>query len=89
MKLRYTFITTDLGNGEFAAVPVGDSNAHGMLKLNDVSADILEQLKTDTTPQQIHLRLKERFPTCSDREIGEKLAAFLNKLISEGLLIAP
>ena len=45
MKLRYEFAVMDMG-GEFAAVPVGEdaTKFHGMLKLNAVSADILEQL---------------------------------------------
>ena len=45
MKLRYEFTMMDMG-GEIAAVPTGDNAAefHGVLKLNDVAKDILEQL---------------------------------------------
>ena len=87
MKLRYEFAIMDMG-GEFAAVPVGeDANKfHGMLKLNDVSADILEQLKENTTPMKIHLHLKEKYPESTDEEIAEKLVKFLNRLNHEGLL---
>ena len=87
MKLRYEFAIMDMG-GEFAAVPVGeDANKfHGMLKLNDVSADILEQLKKNTTPMKIHLHLKEKYPDSTDEEIAEKLVKFLNQLNHEGLL---
>lgn len=87
MKLRYEFAVMDMG-GEFAAVPVGeDANKfHGMLKLNDVSADILEQLKENTTPMKIHLHLKEKYPDSTDEEIAEKLVKFLNHLNHEGLL---
>ena len=88
MKLRYQFAIMDMG-GEFAAVPVGDDadKFHGMLKLNEVSADILEQLKEDTTPMKIHLHLKEKYPESTDDEIGHALADFLNQLIREGLLV--
>lgn len=88
MKLRYELVTMDMGD-HIAAVPVGDNTFHGMLKLNDVSADILEQLKTETTPQQVHAHLKEKYPDSTDQEIGETLVEFLNTLIREGLLIAP
>ena len=87
MKLRYEFAIMDMG-GEYAAVPVGEDadKFHGMLKLNAVSADILEQLKEETTPMQVHKHLKEKYPDSTDDEIGNALAAFLNQLLREGLL---
>ena len=90
MKLRYEFTVMDMG-GEIAAVPVGDDaeKFHGMLKLNDVSAEILELLREDTTPMQIHAALKEKYADSTDSEIAHALADFLNQLIREGLLIAP
>ena len=57
--------------------------------MNDVSAEILDLLKEDTTPETVHRILRERYPDSDDREIGEQLAAFLNQLIREGLLIVP
>ena len=87
MKLRYKFVVTDMG-GEYAAVPVGDDAGkfHGMLKLNDVSADIIDMLRQETTAMDIHVRLKEKFPESTDEEIAEKLVKFLNLLFREGLL---
>ena len=87
MKLRYKFTVMDMGE-EFAAVPVEEDadKFHGMLKLNEVSAEIIDQLKDDTTPMQVHLRLKEKYPESTDEEIAEKLVKFLNKLNHEGLL---
>ena len=87
MKLRYEFTMMDMG-GEIAAVPTGDNAAefHGVLKLNDVAKDILEQLVEDTTPEKVHAYLKEE---STDQEIGETLVEFLNQLLREGLLIAP
>ena len=90
MKLRYEFTVMDMG-GEIAAVPIGEraGGFHGMLKLNDVSAEILEKLQEDTTPEKIHAFLKEKYPDSTDREIGEALADFLNHLYREGLLLVP
>lgn len=88
MKLRYEFVVTEMGE-ELVAVPVGDQSFHGIVKLNRVGADILEQLREETSPERVHRYLKEKYPDSSDQEIGENLAAFLNKLIREGLLIAP
>ena len=90
MKLKYEFTMMDMG-GEIAAVPVGEGakHFHGMLKLNDVAAEILSQLAEDTTPQKVHAYLKEKHPEETDQEIQEALVPFINRLIREGLLIAP
>ena len=53
MKLKYEFVIMDMGD-EFSAVPVGDETFPGILKLNDVGAEIMEQLKEETTPEQVH-----------------------------------
>ena len=90
MKLRYEFSVMEM-DGEYMAVPVGENAGtfNGMLRMNEVSAEILDLLKEDTTPDAVHRILRERYPDSDDREIGEALAAFLNQLIREGLLIAP
>ena len=88
MRLRYKFSMMDMG-GEIAAVPVGDNanEFHGMLKLNEVSADILNQLAEETTPEKVHAYLCEKYPDSTRDEIGEQLASFLTQLLNEGLLI--
>lgn len=90
MKLRYEFSVMEM-DGEYMAVPVGENAGtfNGMLRMNEVSAEILDLLKEDTTPEAVHRILRERYPDSDDREIGEALTAFLNQLIREGLLIAP
>ena len=90
MKLRYEFSVMEM-DGEYMAVPVGENagSFNGMLRMNEVSAEILDLLKEDTTPDAVHRILRERYPDSDDREIGEALATFLNQLIREGLLIAP
>lgn len=88
MKLKYEFVIMDMGD-EITAVPVGDDTFHGILKLNKIGAEILEQLKEDTTPQKVHMYLKEKYPESTDQEIGENLVGFLNHLLKEGILIGP
>ena len=90
MKLRYELSVMEM-DGEYMAVPVGENagSFNGMLRMNEVSAEILDLLKEDTTPEAVHRILRERYPDSDDREIGEALTSFLNQLIREGLLIAP
>ena len=90
MKLRYEFSVMEM-DGEYMAVPVGENagSFNGMLRMNEVSAEILDLLKEDTTPEAVHRILRERYPDSDDREIGEVLTGFLNHLIREDLLIAP
>lgn len=87
MKLRYELTIMDMG-GEMVAVPTGDDAAkwHGILKINEVSAEILGLLKEETDPGKIHRYLKEKYPQFSDDDIGYSLAPFLSKLYREGLL---
>ena len=88
MKLKYEFVIMDMGD-EFSAVPVGDKTFPGILKLNAIGAEIMEQLKEETTPEQIHRYLKEKYPDSTDQEIRESLVEFLNKLLREGILVGP
>ncbi|MBR0218761.1 MAG: PqqD family protein [Clostridia bacterium] len=90
MKLRYEFTIMDMGE-EFAAVPVGEGaeEFQGALRLNESSVEILNLLREETSPEKVHKALKQKYPESTDQEIGEMLAPFLNKLIREGLLIAP
>ena len=53
----------------------------------DVGAEILELLKEDTTPGQVHAALIAQHPESTVDEIGHALADFLNQLVREGLLI--
>jgi hypothetical protein len=88
VRLKYKLSMMDMG-GEIAAVPVGDnaSEFHGMLKVNEIGADILKCLEEETTPEKVMQALMEKYPDSSDQEVGEELASFLNQLLSEGLLI--
>lgn len=88
MRLKYEFSIMDMGD-EYAAVSVGDDadKFHGMLKLNKVSADILNQLQNETDTVQVQNYLKEQYPDSSEDEIKKLLTDFINQLVKEGLLI--
>ena len=90
MKLKYDFTVMDMGD-ETVAVPVGDNadQFHGMIRLNDTAAEILELLREDTTPQTVHQILMERYTDSTKDEIGHVLADFLNQLIREDVLLVP
>ena len=75
-------------DGEWSAVAVGEDSAkfHGMLRLNESGAEIIKLLAEDTTPEEVHRALCEKFPDSDVDEIGHMLADFLNQLLREGLL---
>ena len=90
MKLVFEFSIMDMGDGKFAAVPVGENSKyfHGMLELNAVSAEIMQQINEgEKTLRQLHNHLKEKYPASTDDEIGQILVGFLNQLFRAGLLI--
>lgn len=76
-------------DGEWSAVAVGEASDkfHGMLRLNESGAEIIKLLAKDTTPEEVHQALCEKYPDSTRDELGHMLADFLNQLLSEGLLI--
>ena len=76
-------------DGEWSAVAVGEYSAkfHGMLRLNESGAEIIKLLAEDTTPEEVHQTLCEKYPDSTRDELGHMLAGFLNQLVREGLLI--
>lgn len=87
MKLKYDFEYMEM-DGEIAAVPVGDNawQFHGMLTINDTAKEILELIKECDGPEQVHKKLWQLHPEENFNEVGDKLCAFLNNLIREGIL---
>ena len=51
-------------DGEWSAVAVGEDSAkfHGMLRLNESGAEIIKLLADDTTPEEVHQKLCEKYP---------------------------
>ena len=79
MKLKYHFEKMEMDR-EILMVPVGDGadRFHGILKVNETAADILQVLEKDTTEEQIVDALYEKY------EISrEDLAAVVQKQVRE------
>ena len=60
MKLNKDFITHQ-SDGEWFLIPVGGAGFSGIVKGNKTLGLILEQLKQDTTEEEIVAALRDRF----------------------------
>ena len=79
-------------DGEISAVAVGEDSAkfHGMLRLNEEAADIIEILGYgDITFTSLVLSLHTKYTDSSLEEIADFTRGFLIELLKEGLLIVP
>lgn len=87
MKLKYELQIVEVGD-EYAAVPVGEDadKLHALIKLNKESKDMIECIKTSTTPEEVHEKVMKLYPNETRDEVGRCLCDFLNQLIKEGLL---
>lgn len=86
MKTKYLFKTMEVV-GETLAIPAGDGvgDFQGALRVNEVTADILNLLQTDTTEEAvIEAMLKEY--SASRAEIAESVHMVISTLREEGLL---
>lgn len=86
MKLKYEFKTMEIVD-ELVAVPTGDSalEFRGAIQLNGVAADILEQLKNDTTEEQVIEALLKEYDA-SREDIAESVHRTVETLRAEGML---
>lgn len=79
-------------DGEISAVAVGEDSSkfHGMLRLNEEAADIIEILSFgDITFTNLVLSLHTKYKESSLEEIADFTREFLIELFKEGLLIVP
>lgn len=85
MKLKYEFEKVEL-DGEIMAVPVGEGSEklHGLLKLNETAAFILDQLKEETTEEKVVDAVLSEYEGERD-EIAGYVHKYIEKLISEGI----
>ena len=77
-------------DGEISAVAVGADSAkfHGMLRLNEESADIIELLNHGSISfEEIVKSLQEKYTESTPEEIGKFTLLFLKQLYQEGLLL--
>ncbi len=82
-------------DGEISAVAVGEDSAkfHGMLRLNEVAADIITILNLSRQHNGISFNnlvksLQTKYSDSTPEEIAKITEEFLEKLYQEGLLIA-
>ena len=82
-------------DGEISAVAVGEDSAkfHGMLRLNEVVADIITILNLSREHNGISFKnlvksLQTKYTDSTPEEIAKTTEEFLEKLYQEGLLIA-
>ena len=82
-------------DGEISAVAVGEDSSkfHGMLRLNEVAADIITILNLSRQHNGISYNnlvksLETKYTDSTPEEIAKLTEEFLEKLYQEGLLIA-
>ena len=87
MRLKYNFEFIEMDD-ELVAVPVGDNanEFHGMIKINDVTKEMLELIKESNKPEEVLDKLLKNHPEEKKNELGQYLCDFLNTLIKEGIL---
>ena len=93
MRLAVEMTVLDM-DGEISAVAVGEDNAkfHGMLRLNEEAADIINILNMSRDHDGISFNslvksLQTKYVDSTPEEIAEFTKEFLEKLWQEGLLI--
>jgi len=86
MKLKYNFTTMDV-DGELMAVPMDcDDDFRGLLRMNEVTADILKQLKKETTEDEIVAALLKEY-NATEQQIRSDVQKVLGILRQENLLL--
>ena len=90
MKLACELAVMDM-DGEISAVAVGEDSGkfHGMLRLNEEAADIINLLTISKGMSFASLvaSLQTKYTESTREEIAEFAEVFLKKLWQEGLLI--
>ena len=80
MKLKHTYEIMELDD-QMMAVPVGDGaeEFHGILRMNQSAAAILELLKEDTTEEEIVAKLLEEYDS-TEEELQGFVHGYLEQL---------
>ena len=94
MKLAVEMAIMNM-DGEITAVAVGEDSGkfHGMLRLNEVAADIITILNLSRSHNGISFKnlvksLQTKYKNTTPEEIEKFTEEFLERLYQEGLLIA-
>lgn len=88
MKLKYDFVVNDVA-GETVAVSVGNTDGafNGYIKLNETGAFIFNELKNDTTREEIIKKLLANYPDASEKDAAESVDGLIEKLSKAELLV--
>ncbi len=86
MKAKYTFEIIEIDD-QMMAVPVGEEadELHGILKLNQSAAAILELLKEETSEEEIVQKLLEKYES-SEEDMRSYVHDYLAELEEAGIL---
>lgn len=84
MKLKASFITHTLGDDRIL-VPVGDAGFSGLVRSNPTAAFIIEQLRSDTTQEQIVDAMLQEYHA-GRQQISQDVAAVIETLRSIGAI---
>lgn len=83
MKLKENFITHSSIDGTILlATGEEANNFHGIVKLNDSAAFIVELLKTETTKENLLIEFQNEYPTVDKEELSKDLENVLSQLNS-------
>lgn len=88
MKLKYDFVINEVA-GQIVAVSVGNSKGsfNGYINLNKTGAFIFEQLKNDTTREEIIKKLSTEYPDASQNDVAESVDEIIDNLSKAELLV--
>ena len=86
MKAKYTFEIMEIDD-QMMAVPVGEEadELHGILKLNQSAAAILELLKEEISEEEIVQKLLEKYES-SEEDMKSYVHDYLAELEEAGIL---
>lgn len=88
MKLKYDFVVNEVA-GETVAVSVGNTEGafNGYIKLNATGAFIFNELKKETTREEIITKLMVEYPDASEVDATESVDQLLKKLTEAEFLV--
>ena len=87
MKLKYQFVINPMMD-EFIAVPMGSEivDFNGVIRLNETSAFIFEQLNAEITYEVLINSVADKFD-CESNYAKENVDAIINELRENGLIM--
>ena len=85
MKIKDTFVTQNIKDMQ-VMVDVSGDDFRGMVRSNKTAAFIVDQLKTETTREEILSTMKQTYPGASEEILAEDLDYVLASLRKIGAI---